>query len=211
MTCERYWREGIVLVERGLDDPHRADCADCARAHASRQELLEALPLIGAGRTGDPRWQAQVWRRIDRERGAGWLRWRWPIVGVLAAACAVLLWIGRPGARDGRPTFETFQDGVAMRGNSLVAGARLRVRVNATSQVWIYRGDRLVLQCPTPAAACARDADGMTVEMILTTAGRYQAFAVDASAQQPSGSLDQDSAALESAGTSYVVHHLLVR
>ena len=210
MTCDRYWREGVVLVERGLDDPHRATCADCASAHASRQELIDALPLIGAGRTGDPRWQAQVWRRIDRERGSGWARWRWQIAGVLAAACAVVLWLGRPGTPDGRPTFETFQDGVAMRGDSLVAGVRLRVRVNATSEVWVYRGDRLVVRCPGQAA-CARDADGMTVETILATAGRYHAFAIEAPAVVPSGDLDHDSAALESAGTSYVVRHFVVR
>jgi hypothetical protein len=212
MTCDRYWREGIVLVERGLDDPHRADCADCASAHASRQELIEALPLIGAGRTGDPRWQAQVWRRIDRERGPGWARWRWQIAGVLAAACVVVLWLGRAGtAPDGRPTFETFQDGVAMRGSSMVAGVRLRVRVNASSEVWLYRGDRLVVRCPTQTAACSRDGSGMTVEMILATAGRYHAFAVESPAAPPSGDLDQDSAALEAAGASYVVRHLRVR
>lgn len=213
MTCDRYWREGIVLVERGLDDPHRATCADCTNAHASRQELIEALPLIGAGRTGDPRWQAQVWRRIDRERGFGLARWRWQIAGVLAVACVVALWLGRAGthAAGGRPTFETFQDGVAMRSSSVVAGVRLRVRVNATSEVWIYRGDRLVLRCSTQAPACARDDNGMTVEKILATAGRYHAFAVEAPAAPPSGDLDQDSAALESAGTSYVVRHLLVR
>ena len=28
MTCERYWRDGVVLVERGLDDPHRDGCGD---------------------------------------------------------------------------------------------------------------------------------------------------------------------------------------
>ena len=211
MTCDRYWREGIVLVERGLDDPHRATCADCTSAHASRQELIEALPLIGAGRTGDPRWQAQVWRRIDGARGAGLLRWRWQIASVLAAACVVVLWLGRGTQPDGRPTFETFQDGVAMRSSSVVAGARLRVRVQATSEVWIYRGDRLILRCPTQAAACARDAGGMTVETILATAGRYHAFAVEGPVAAPSGALDPDIAALESARTSYVVRLLQVR
>jgi len=211
MTCERYWREGIVLVERGLDDPHRVTCADCASAHASRQELIEALPLIGAGRTGDLRWQAQVWRRIDGARGFRLARWGWPIASVLAAACAVVLWLGRAGAPDGRPTFETFQDGVARRGSSLVVGVQLRVRVNATSEVWVYRGDRLVVHCPTPKDACRRDASGMTVDAILATAGRYHAFAIEAPAVVPSGDLDHDSAALESAGTSYVVRHFVVR
>jgi hypothetical protein len=51
----------------------------------------------------------------------------------------------------------------------------------------------------------------MTVEMILATAGRYHAFAVESPAASPSGDLDQDSAALEAAGASYVVRHLRVR
>jgi hypothetical protein len=215
MTCDRYWREGIVLVERGMDDPHRAECADCVTAHASRQELIEALPLVGAGHTGDPRWQAQVWRRIDGESGSVLARWRWQLAGVLAVACAVALWVGRAGTRDadGRPTFETIRDGVAMRSGSVVAGARLRVRVDATSEVWLYYGDRLMHRCRAQQDfdGCVREPGGMMVEVVLATAGRYVAFAVEGPVAPPLDALDEGRAALDSAGARYVEQKLVVR
>jgi hypothetical protein len=218
MTCERYWRDGIVLVERGLDDPHRDGCADCTRAHASRQELIEALPRIGAGDTGDPNWQASVWRRIDDGRAparAPW-RWRWQLAGALALACVVALWIGlgrtRPG--EGRPQIDIFAGGGPMRSPSAVVGDRLRVTVGETSDVWIYRADRLVLQCHARQVSegCAPDSDGMIVEMVLAIAGTYQVIIVEAPPKAlPGGGLDEDRAALESAGIRYGEHPVTVR
>lgn len=214
MTCDRYWREGIVLVERGLDDPHRVDCADCTRAHASRQELIEALPLIGAGHAGNPRWQAEVWRRVNGERSPLLARWRW-LASALAIACAVMLWLGRGGMRvaEQRPVFETFEGGVAMRTSSVVAGAHLRVRVDATSEVWLYRAGHLELQCRARQGSgpCARDPDGMTVDVVLSITGRYTAFAVEAPVAPPPKVLDDARAALESAGARYVERPITVR
>jgi hypothetical protein len=215
MTCERYWREGILLVERGVDDPHRSACADCTSAHASRQELVEALPLIGAGRAGNPRWQRDVWRRIDRKRAPVLGRWRWPLASLLAVACVVALWLGRGGLQPGeaRPVFEAVEGDVAMRTSSVVAGARLRVRVNATSEVWLYRAGHLELRCRARqgSGVCARDPGGMTVETVLATVGRYTAFAVEAPGAPPPDQLDEARAALESAGTRYLEHRIVVR
>jgi len=221
MSCERYWREGIVLVERGLDDPHRDGCEDCTRAHASRQELIEALPLIGAGHTGDPHWQAKVWQRIDGERARAPWRWRWQLAGALAVACVVALWIGlgrvRPGVDrpgDARPRIEIIAQGEPMRSTSAHVDDRLRVTVAETSDVWIYRAGRLALQCPARQVSdrCVRDDHGMIVEMLLSIPGTYQVIVTAAPvARPPRGGLDEDRAALETAGASYVEHAVQVR
>jgi len=212
MTCERYWREGIVLVERGLPDPHRDGCADCTRAHASRQELIEALPLIGAGDTGDPYWQAKVWQRIDGERARAPRRWHWQLAGALTVACVVALWIGLGRVRSGdvRPRIEIIPKGTPMRSDDAHVDDRLRVTVGETSDVWIYRAGRLVLQCPARQGSgqvsdqCAPDAHGMVVEMILSVPGPYQVIVTAAPvAWRPGGVLDEDRAALETAGVHY--------
>ena len=70
MRCEHYWREGILLVERGEPDPHRETCAVCRREHEIRAELVGAFPLVGPRSVGDPAWEARVWRRITRQ----WIR-----------------------------------------------------------------------------------------------------------------------------------------
>jgi hypothetical protein len=215
MTCARYWSEGIVLVERGEGDPHRAGCVDCTRAHASRQELIEALPLIGAGRAGTRGWQANVWRQIDGERVGRRARWRWQLACGLAVACALALWLGRggPGAVAQPPVFEVIAGGVAMRSSSAVVGDRLRVWVDAASEVWIYRADRLVLRCRARQGSgdCALDRDGMAAVLLLSVADSYDALVVPAPVAPPHGELDVDRAALISAGASYVEHHLVAR
>ena len=43
MTCERYWQDGVLLVEQGQRDPHRDDCADCRGAHAAREEMVREV------------------------------------------------------------------------------------------------------------------------------------------------------------------------
>ena len=195
-----------MLVERGLPDPHRDGCEDCARAHASRQELIEAIPLIGAGHTGDPHWQAKVWRRIDDERAPAPWRWRWQLAGALALVSIVALWLGlgrsRPG--DVLPRIEIIEGGVAMRSiaahdRSIAAhvDARLRVTVNETSEVWIYRLDHLVRECRAQQVAngCVMGADGMVVGLLLRDPVTYRVIIVDAArAPRPSGVLDEDLA-----------------
>ena len=89
MSCEHYWRDGILLTERGEPDPHDSTCVDCRRARGERDELVRALPRVGATSTGDPNWQARVWSRIAREETAKVRRSYW-LGGGVAAACAVV-------------------------------------------------------------------------------------------------------------------------
>jgi hypothetical protein len=225
MMCDRYWREGIVLVERGLDDAHREGCADCTRAHASRRELIEALPLIGASYTGDPHWQANVWRRIDGVRAHTPWRWRWQLDAVLTLVCVVALWIGlgrtRPVDSQPQPQYEIVgrAGAVTMRSGSGSGSAddahvddRLRVTVGEISEVWIYRAERLVLRCRARQVSdgCAPDAHGMIVEMVLSIPGPYQVIVTEGPVAPPRGKLDEDRAALETVGAHYEKHGVLV-
>lgn len=85
MTCEHYWRDGILLDEQGERDPHRDTCEACQRAHRERELLVRALPVVGAASAGDPAWQSGVWRRIARQETSRARRSYW-IGGALAAA-----------------------------------------------------------------------------------------------------------------------------
>ena len=222
MTCQRYWREGIVLVERGLPDPHRDGCDDCARAHASRAELIETLPLIDPGHRGDPHWQVGVWRRIDRERGphAGELvsearsdrrraerRWPWQVAGALVVACAIVLWfaVGHNRPDDTRPRYEIELTAGTMRSKNPHVGDTLRVTVGEASEVWIYRADRLVVWCRAREASdeCTPDARGMIVRTVLSRPVTYQVIVVEAPRAPPSAGLDKTRAWLESTSTRY--------
>jgi hypothetical protein len=216
MMCDRYWRDGILLVERGEADPHRDGCADCARAHAARQELIDVLPQIGAGRTGDAHWQAKVWRRIDGERAGTAARWRW-FGGALIVACAIALWIGL-SRQDLGPGFEIIHGTVAMRSEGAHyeearIDDRLRVTVDETFEVWIYRSERLQLWCSAGKSEerCTRDSGRPVAEMTLDVAGTYHVIIVKAPVAPPGGDFDEDHASLESARAKYELRLLRVR
>lgn len=239
MMCDRYWREGILLVERGLPDPHREGCADCQRAHASRDELIDALPLIGEGYTGDPRWQSNVWERIDGKPARA-LKWLWPVSGAFAVACLLLLLLSvglvggdRPGPRE-----ENAQDSLvphevlaivkvvpredAMRSkagnvNDRLQTARvddrLRVSTRLTSEVWIYYAGRLISRCGPHISAdrCTTDATQRMVDIQLSLLGGYEVFVLEDAVVMPSGQFHEDRAALERADIRFMHERIMVQ
>src|SRR5205814_9972914 len=118
------------------------------------------------------------WRRIEAEGVHAPRRWGWPLAGALVVACVVALWFGLGRHRHGRaePVFKLDRADVAMRSESTtqaVVDDHLRVTVGETSEVWIYRGEHLVLRCRARerSAACTPEPDGMIVELVLAIPG----------------------------------------
>ena len=226
-TCERYWREGILLDERGERDPHRETCDDCRRAHRERELLIRALPEVGAASLGDPDWQSHVWQRIAREetsraRRSYWLGGALAAAGVLAAIALYLArdtpagWIAGDAERPAdprRPRIEIVSSRDAIRGRSARVGDRVRISVRPGCEVRVYRADHLVLRCPAwqTSPGCMPGATGLVAEAPLTTAGEYQLVTITSATVDPAGALDRDLAAVVDAGGEYRLDDLSVR
>ena len=225
MTCERYWRDGILEVERGEHDSHRDGCADCRRAHQARDRIVRALPRVGAGATGAPDWQTQVWSRIARAETSR-VRRSHRVGGGLAAACAVAVvcvFLTRRPAGDQlaqlaaepqpRPRIEIVSGRLAMRSTSARVGDRVRIAVLPGGAVRLYRAGQLVLRCPAwrRAPGCAPDLLGLVADAELATAGDYQIALITSITAEPRGSLDRDLAAVVAAGGTYRTIDLSVR
>lgn len=240
MTCERYWREGILLAERGEDDPHRETCDDCRRAHEERDRLIRAMPAVGAGHRGDPDWQTHVWSRIARDETARVRRSYWlggGVVAAAAAAMALLYMRGHGGAHDGsvavadrtsgRPRVEIVAGQQPKRGGAGRVGDRIRISVGPDCEARLYRADQLLLRCPAtqgmgsahPAESpyrvlvvgCTPDARGLVAEADLAAAGEYQVYLISVATADPAGGLDRDLAAVVSAGGEYDSYDVSVR
>jgi hypothetical protein len=239
MTCKRYWREGVVLAERGEPDPHRDTCSDCRREHAARAELVRALPMVGAGAASDPQWQARVWQQIAREtvrpvRTRAWRYW-WSFAGPMVAACAALmLWfvLRHPGemlpadhseararelpARelpDGLPHIEIFAGPITMRSRSARVGDRVRITALPNEDIRVYRADRLILRCTAemPSSACTGSAQGIVVETAFSAAGEYQLVVIKTAAVAPVETLSRDLAAVIDADSGYDLTSVSIR
>ncbi len=155
MSCERYWREGALLADRGEPDPHRETCEVCRREHEAREQIIRALPLVGSEAAGDPAWQARVWSRIaqleaPRSRPArSW--WYWGGGAVALGTAMLLWWMGgrREMPRGAAPMIELIPGGT-MRSASLDSpspGDRVRLSAHPGEEARIYRAGRLVLRC----------------------------------------------------------------
>jgi hypothetical protein len=221
MSCEHYWREGILLVERGEPDPHRDVCLECRRAHEARDHLVGALPAVARTRSGDPSWQTRVWGRIARDEASRARRSYWIAGGLVAAAAIALICVRFVpfGAGGGdhrvadRPRFDIVSGPLAMRSTSARVGDRVRISVGRGQEARVYRADHLVLRCPARSTApgCMPDDQGMVAEALLATAGEYQLVMILSATADPVGTLDRDLAAVVSAGGEYKVTELSVR
>lgn len=222
MRCERYWREGVLLVEQGRPDPHRDECLDCRREHEARGELVRAFRSVGA-RDGDPRWQARVWQKIAEERRPWWTS-PWLGWGTALAAAGVLALVvttqglfhrdqddlGDGGAR---PRIEIVSTEIAMRSTSAGIGDRVKIWVHAWQEVRIYRAERLLLRCTAAATApgCTSTEGGVLADHVFTLPGDYQLVIIPTGIAEPAGSLDRDLAAITAGGGTYQLRELPVR
>jgi len=218
MSCERYWREGILRVEHGELDPHRDTCAECHHAHDLRAELVRALPLVGGRDTGDPSWEARVWNRIARlERPAAARRW---LGGSLAMAFAAILtcWaIGHHPDNDAErfatpdhAQVEILHGDVAMRSTTAEIGDRVRIAVKPTEEVRVYCDARLVLRCSAGFRdrGCVTEGGGLVAELRLAAAGDYRLVVITSATADPVGGLVGDLAAVVAAGGEYLLTEL---
>jgi hypothetical protein len=222
MSCERYWRDGVLLVEQGRPDPHRENCQDCRREHESRAELVRAFQLVGA-QGGDPRWQARVWRQIAQSEVRPpkiWVAW----VSAFAAACVLVLFVSTQGLlhrddrgvadHDVRPRFDIVPSEVAVRSASRGIGDRVRIWVGPDQEARIYRAEKLLLRCTEATAAatagCKRDEGGLRAELLLELPGTYQLVIAPAESGTITGSFDADLGAIAARGGTYQVHDFTV-
>lgn len=175
MSCDRYWKEGVVLVERGELDPHLASCADCRREHRAREEMIRAMPLIGAG-GGDPLWQERVWSRIAMQRATdsrSRMAWRWGSALVAVAAVLALWGRAKPPERDAnllalldRPDYELVRIVETRSGDGSGSGSATRSELGQELTVWgrasedvrIYLSEKLLLRCGSGLSTVSREA-----------------------------------------------------
>jgi hypothetical protein len=214
--CDHYWRDGIVLVEHGDPDPHRDTCVQCRREHRAREQLIQALPMVGDG-SGDPGWQEKVWLRVARLESPRAVRQpRFAAAGLaiscgLALACWML--VRREPLADTRPRIEIVAEEVTQRSRSSRVGDRIRLTVTPADEARIYRADQLVLRCRAGSTelGCTSDARGIVAEAVIAAEGDYELVVITTATAEPVGRLDLDLQAITSAGGEYQISELSVR
>jgi hypothetical protein len=229
MTCRRYWREGIVLVERGDDDPHRETCVDCRRAHAARHELVRAIPMSNAPPGGESDWQARVWQQIAVEGkrrlpAPSTSRWWWSLAPAFAA-CIVLVMGYRMRQRDldqlgeplavtyTSPRIEIISGPVVKRSTSARVGDRVRISARAGDDIRLYRAERLVMRCTgkTQSPECIRTERAIVAETAFETPGDYQLVVIEGMVIEPADSLSADLVPVIKAGGDPQITDLSIR
>jgi hypothetical protein len=215
--CQHFDRQGLLLQERGLTDPHLATCPECQQRSAGTDALrrqLRELPIIAASTN----WEQGVWDRIDggrraRGRRRGW----WAVLPVLVGAVAVVLLVrSRPSLHDETPgptalalAFESPADRVRGAGG-IAVGATLVMTASALRQPYaefrLYRdGSGLLIRC-AEQPPCERRGASLRGRFKLPAIGRYRLVLVvaPAPASPPAGIYDRDLAALTVTGATYL-------
>jgi len=216
MTCERFWSEGVLLLEQGLPDPHRATCLSCRREFELHQELVYALRLVGSEQPSAPDWQESVWRRIERPVAQARGTWKWYLPYGLAGACSLLLLLcsDLPGRQGGaRPRVEIVPGPVAVRTRAAHTGDHARITANATDEIRAYRGEHLIVTCKdgTVVPSCFGDQHGIVAEIALSIPSDYQFVVITARPMPAAGIFDMDLASLHAAGSEFQLTEIAVR
>lgn len=199
MSCDHYWKKGVLLLERGERDPHLASCLDCAREHQRREEMIRSLPLIGSD-GGDPMWQERMWSRVAMERAddhRSRIAWQWG-GGLVVAAAVLALWVQLKPQERGEASLavhkrERYKLTTVMKVRSpggatpvehvehvepVELGKLLEVWGTAREEVRVYLGEKLLLRCSSelssPDTICVPDGDGVAAKLFLASPGEYR-------------------------------------
>jgi hypothetical protein len=216
-VCDRFAREGLLCLERGLPlAAHFDDCPECRAAREQHERLRAGITGLSGTHTGRADWQARVWAGRDRRRARRARRWLWLMAPAVAAAAAVLFFMGRSGP-DGPILSYTIQRGdqgaTSLRSDHVQPGDTLVVRAvagDARAELRLYRADRaLVLRC-SEEPPCARRGDLLLASVPMDERGRYQIvfLRADRPPPEPTGELDRDIAAARRAGATVELREL---
>jgi hypothetical protein len=230
MSCNHYWRDGIVLVEHGEPDPHREGCVDCRRAHTARNELVRAIAMADPAPRGDSDWQARVWQEIAGDRMIHKppqpSRWWWSLAPALALCAALVIWLRPPDpvrptvstltrspASDCVPCIEIISGPVVKRSTSARVGDRVRISARRGDDIRVYRAEQLVMRstAKAPSADCVTTDQSIVAETAFTTAGEYQLVVIKGMVIEPVGSLSADLAPVIEAGGDPQLTDLSIR
>jgi hypothetical protein len=214
MTCEHYWRDGVILAEQGATDLHRETCDECKAAHAARDEIVRGVASTGPLDEGAPDWQLRVWQRIAREEKRDQRR-GWMFVGgglaVAGAVAAIVLWMGREHEAKRYSTVVAIEKGPIVKRGDAQVGDTVRTQLAPDDEVRIYRGGELVHRCARAItdAQCVHDKSGSVARYDLPSAGDYTIVIVTRGSVEPVGGFDKDLAALVQANVKYRIEQEL--
>jgi hypothetical protein len=207
MSCDRFEREFILCLERGLPLPEHAEsCVDCIAARKRYAALTEAIGRAGSGLEPPADWQARVWAKVARDERPRRKTAAWLFGGIttafVAMAIALLLWL-RPGALS--VNIEVRHGEQTMRGSAVRPGDHLILHARAGraahAELRIYRNEReLVLQ------RNLRSTGEEAIDYPVSTIGQYRVLLIASEEELTlaGSSLDEDAgAALKSGARIY--------
>lgn len=212
MSCERFEREGLLLLEQGAALPeHFATCADCIAARRACEGLRAELATAMAGEEPPLGWQARVKAEIAarrRSRGA-WRRWLWLAGPALAAAALLVLWVRterEPGEKLAL-VVEVQEGTIVRRGKDAHPGDRLRLRGMTGgarfAELRVYRNDQGPFVSCSTEPPCRRVGETIELEFTFPAVGSYQPVILASENPIPApstGKLDPDAAEALTAG-----------
>lgn len=112
-------------------------------------------------------------------------------LAAVATGLAVLIWRWRHEAPVRRPSIEVRLGGSPSASDDrtiVMRGDRVQVRAVAT-QVWVFRGDEILIACPGPA--CSPIPDGFALAWTTERAGRHRVLAAIGPTLAAAGGFDE--------------------
>lgn len=211
MSCDRFWRDGIRMVEEGVHDAHGDTCTSCRRAVQEYQRLAAALGMIGRVAPGAVSWQDHVWRevrglqRATSPVGRWWFALRVGTICTLIAVCLIAA-----EHEPAPPRVEVVASSVAAPSRAADVGDRVRITVQSMVEIRIYRRERLVLRSLAEPRVFTSTHAHVT-ELALELPGAYNVVVIASGASPSGATFDADLAALRETGAEFQVTEITVR